>query len=64
MPVSALSLLIAAIALLLHSVVWLVLVFRSRRADLPAVARTLASVRILTVSFGRRRSEEGSMSSD
>jgi hypothetical protein len=64
LPVSALSLLIAAIALLLHSVVWLVLVFRSRRADLPAVARALASVRILTVSFGRRRGEEGSVSSD
>ena len=64
LPVSALSLLIAAIGLLLHSVVWLVLVLRARRADLPAVARALASVRVFAVSFGRRSTEEHSVSSD
>ncbi len=63
MLVAALSL-IASIALLSHSVVWLVLVLRTRRADLPTVARALASVRVLAVSFGRRSSEERSVSSD
>jgi hypothetical protein len=64
LPVSALFLVIAAIALMLHTVVWLVLVLRARPADLPAVARALGSVRILAVSFGRRGSEESSVSPD
>jgi hypothetical protein len=64
LPVSTLSLLIAAIALLLHSVVWLVLVLRAKRSDLPAVARALGSVRVFAVSFGRRSNEERSVSSD
>lgn len=63
LPVSDLFLL-AAIALLPYSVVWLVLVLRTRRADLPAVARALASVRVIAVSFGRRSSEERSVSPD
>jgi hypothetical protein len=64
LPLSELSLLIVAIALLLHSLVWLVLVLRSRPADLPAIARALASVRAFAVSFGRRNSEERPVSSD
>jgi hypothetical protein len=64
LPVSDLSLLIAAVALMLHSVVWLVLVLRARKVDLPAIARALGSVRAFTVSFGRRTNEEGSVNSE
>lgn len=64
LPLSTLSLLITAIAVLLRSVVWLVLILRARRADLPAIARALGSVRALTVSVGRHRGEDPTVSDD